>query len=71
MKSVLPILDDTHHGAIYTHVYDLGNLRQKIFLNLEAPLSNAPAAIHKKSDINFTIWNDIQICIVYQLKISK
>lgn len=56
--TLLPILNDAHHGSSYTHINDLRNIHKEVFLNLKTAFSNAPAAIHEECNINFTVYKD-------------
>lgn len=50
-----PVLDDAHHGPSQAHVDGLGHLPQKVLLDLEAALPNAPAAIHQEGDVHLAV----------------
>lgn len=56
--TLLPVLNDAHHGSFYAHIESLGNLHKEVFLNLESSFPDTPAAIHEERNINFTIYRD-------------
>lgn len=56
--TLLPILNDAHHGSCCSHIENLRNLHKEVFLNLKSSFPNAPAAIHEERYINFTIFKD-------------
>lgn len=52
-------MDDAHHGSSHADIDGLSHCRQEVLLDLEAPLPDAPAAVHQEDQVDFTLCTDI------------